>query len=115
MLKQIAPSQRIQFIDTGLQDEILGIGGELPKLLQRGQTIGRLLHSSQKVPVLLRKGGQSPKCRLLLRNAPLLGEHCFQIIQGNIDSGSLGKFMEENSSLKRTYFPPVSSSTTTAS
>lgn len=84
MLRQIAPAHILHFADVGLQDKILGVGGEFPELLQGGQAIGRLLDSGQEIPILRGEGGQSSKRCLQLCRFPLLGEHCFQIVQRNI-------------------------------
>ena len=51
MLRQIAPAHILHLADVGLQDKILGVGGELLELFQGGQAIGRLLHSGQEVAV----------------------------------------------------------------
>ena len=58
MLRQIAPAHILHLADVGLQNEILGIRGKLPELLQGGQTIGRLLDGGQKVTVLRGKSGK---------------------------------------------------------
>ena len=52
MLRQIAPAHILYLADVGRQNNILGVGGELPELFQGGQAIRRLLNSSQEVTVL---------------------------------------------------------------
>ena len=58
MLRQIAPAHILHLADVGLQNEILGIRGKLPELLQGGQSEGRLLDSGQEVTVLRGKSGK---------------------------------------------------------
>ncbi len=64
MLRQIAPAHILHLADVGLQDKILGIGGELPELLQGSQAIKRLLNSGQEVTVFRGKSGKRlGRCR----------------------------------------------------
>ena len=58
MLRQIAPAHILHLADVGLQDKILGVGGELPELFQGGQAIRRLLDSGQKITVFRGKSGK---------------------------------------------------------
>ena len=58
MLRQIAPAHILHLADVGLQNEILGIRGKLPELLQGGQSEGRLLDSGQEVTVLRGESGK---------------------------------------------------------
>ena len=58
MLRQITPANILHLADVGLQDKILGVGGELPELFQGGQAIRRLLDSGQKITVLRGKSGK---------------------------------------------------------
>ena len=58
MLRQIAPAHILYLADVGLQNNILGVGGKLPELLQGSQAIGRLLDSGQEVTVLRGKSGK---------------------------------------------------------
>ena len=58
VLRQIAPAHILHLADVGLQNEILGIRGKLPELLQGGQSEGRLLDSGQEVTVLRGKSGK---------------------------------------------------------
>ena len=52
-LLQVLPPQGLHRLDMGLQHEAVHIFLKFQELLRRGQPIGGLLDSSQKVPVLL--------------------------------------------------------------
>ena len=80
MLRQIAPARILHFADVGLQDKILGVGGELSELLQGGQTIGRLLDSGQEITVLRGKSGKRLGRRLQLACITACGEQRFQML-----------------------------------
>ena len=80
MLRQIAPAHILHLADVGLQDKILGIGGELPELLQSGQTIGRLLDSGQEVTVLRGKSGKRLGRCLHFACVTACGEQRFQML-----------------------------------
>ena len=80
MLRQIAPAHILHFADVGLQDKILSVGGELPKLPQGGQAIGRLLDSGQEVAVLRRKSGKRLGRCLQLACVTACGEQRFQML-----------------------------------
>lgn len=80
MLRQIAPAHILHLADVGLQDKILGVGGELSELLQGGQTIGRLLDSGQEITVLRGKSGKRLGRRLQLACITACGEQRFQML-----------------------------------
>ena len=52
-LLQVLPAQVLQGPNMGLQHEAVHIFLKFQELLRRGQPIGGLLDSSQKIPVLL--------------------------------------------------------------
>ena len=80
MLRQIAPAHILHLADVGLQNEILGIGGKLPELLQGRQPEGRLLDSGQEVAVLRGKFGKRLGRCLQLACVTACGEQRFQIL-----------------------------------
>lgn len=80
MLRQIAPAHILHFADVGLQDKILGIGGELPELLQGSQAIRRLLDSGQEVTVLRGKSGKRLGRCLQLACVAACGKQRFQML-----------------------------------
>ena len=86
MLRQIAPAHILHLADVGLQDKILGVGGELPELLQGGQTIGQLLDSSQKITVLRGKSGKRLGCGLQFACVTAYGEQRLQMLH-EVDLG----------------------------
>ena len=86
MLRQIAPAHILHFADVGLQDKILGVGGEFPELLQGGQAIGRLLDSGQEVAVLRRKSGKHLGRCLQLACVTACGEQRLQMLH-EVDLG----------------------------
>ena len=53
LLLQVLPAQILQGLDMGFQHEAVHIFLKFQELLCRGQPVGGLLDSSQKVPVLL--------------------------------------------------------------
>lgn len=80
MLRQIAPAHILHLADVGLQDKILGVGGELPELFQSGQAISRLLDSGQEVTVLRGKSGKNLGRCLQFACVTACREQRFQIL-----------------------------------
>ena len=80
MLRQIAPAHILHLADVGLQDKILGVGGELPELFQGGQAIRRLLDSGQEITVLRGKSGQRLGRCLQFACATACGEQRLQML-----------------------------------
>ena len=80
LLLQVLPAQILQGLDMGLQHEAVHIFLKFQELLRRGQPERGLLHSSQKVPVLLGEGGNGFRYRRQLLPAHVL----FRTAKGNI-------------------------------
>ena len=80
MLRQIAPAHILHFADVGLQDKILSVGGELPKLPQGGQAIGRLLDSGQEVTALRGNSGKRLGRCFQLACVTACGKQRFQML-----------------------------------